>query len=168
MTEIIDSIKSPYSDKYPCRLPVWWGRYGEIGPHPEGTGISGRKIVIRIEKKFKRIESIFAKILRAPKELRRPLDKMNSLLWELSDGTRTFQDICEQLDSTYHEEIAPVVNRTTLGIASLISNNLMLALDEPLGGKWNIGPGITPAGQTLEDADERLNIDFSLLEGEEY
>jgi hypothetical protein len=168
MTEIIDSTKSPYSDKYPCRLPVWWGRYGEIGPHPEGTGISGRKIVIRIEKKFKKIESIFAKILRAPKELRRPLDKMNSLLWELCDGTRTFQDICEQLDSTYHEEIAPVVNRTTLGIGSLISNNLMLALDEPLNGKWNIGPGVTPAGQNLDDLDERLNIDISLLEGEVY
>ena len=168
MTEIIDSIKSPYSDKYPCRLPVWWGRYGEIGPHPEGTGISGRKIVIRIEKKFKKIESIFAKILRAPKELRRPLDKMNSLLWELCDGTRTFQDICEQLDSTYHEEIAPVVNRTTLGIGSLISNNLMLALDEPLNGKWNIGPGVTPAGQNLDELDERLNIDISLLEGEVY
>ena len=93
---------------------------------------------------------------------------MNSLLWELCDGTRTFQEICQELDSTYHEEIAPVVNRTTLGIASLIANNLMLALDEPLAGKWNIGPGITPAGQTLDELDERLNIDISLLEDEKY
>jgi len=168
MADIIDSSNSSYAEKYPCRLPVWWGRYGDIGPHPEGSGISGRKIVIRIEKKFKKFESIFAKILRAPKELRRPLDKMNSLLWELCDGTRTFQEICQELDSTYHEEIAPVVNRTTLGIASLIANNLMLALDEPLAGKWNIGPGITPAGQTLDELDERLNIDISLLEDEKY
>ncbi len=168
MTAIVDSSKSPYSEKYPCRLPVWWGRYGDIGPHPEGVGISGRKIVIRIEKKFKKIESLFAKILRAPKELRRPLDIMNSLLWELCDGTRTFEEICLQLDSTFHEEIAPVVNRTTHGIASLISNNLMLALDEPLAGRWNIGPGITPAGQTLDDADERLKIDTSLLDDEKY
>jgi len=168
MAEIVDSSNSTYAGKYPCRLPVWWGRYGEIGPHPEGSGISGRKVVIRIEKKFKKIELVFAKLLRAPKELRRPLDKMNSLLWELCDGTRDFQEICDQLDSTYHEEIAPVVNRTTLGIASLIANNLMLALDEPFDGKWNIGPGITPAGQTLDELDERLNIDISLMEGEKY
>ena len=168
MAEIIDSSTSVYYDQYPCRLPVWWGRYGDIGPHPEGNGISGRKVVIRIEKKFKKIESIFAKVLRAPKELRRPLDTMNSLLWELCDGTRTFQEICKQLDSTYHEEIAPVVNRTTLGITALVSKNLMIVVDEPLGGKWSIGPGVTPSGQTLAPLDERMNIDCSLLDGEQY
>lgn len=168
MATELNSESSSYAGKYPCRLPVWWGRYGDIGPHPDAVGLSGRKVVIRIEKKFKRFETLLAKILRAPKELRRPLDNMNSLLWELCDGTRTFQQICQHLDETYHEDIAPVVSRTTMGIALLISKNMLIILDEPLQGKWNIGPGVTPSGQFLDELDSRLNIDISLLEGESY
>ena len=36
--------------KYPCRLPVWWGLFGEVGLDPEIKHISGKKVVLRIEK----------------------------------------------------------------------------------------------------------------------
>ena len=42
--------------KYPCRLPVWWGYYGDIGVEPELKNISGRKVILRIEKRFNRFE----------------------------------------------------------------------------------------------------------------
>ena len=66
--------------KYPCRLPVWWGHYGEIGVHPNLPKISGKKVVLRIEKRFNKFERILAKLFKAPKEVRRPLDEKNSLL----------------------------------------------------------------------------------------
>ena len=55
--------------KYPCRLPVWWGYFGDIGVKPELNNISGRKVILRIEKRFNRFERILAKMFRAPREI---------------------------------------------------------------------------------------------------
>jgi hypothetical protein len=101
-----------------------------------------------------------AKLFRAPREVRRPLDSMNSLLWELCDGTKTFEDICSYLDLTFHEDIAPVVERTKRGIDSLKNQNLVTVLDLPFTGKWDIKRGIVPMNQTLTELDPKLNIDI--------
>ena len=124
---------------YPVRLPVWWGRRGAAGPHPELKGVTGRFIVIRHPKKFKWFEGILAKLLRAPKELRRPLDDMNSLLWELCDGTRNFEEICSYLDTTFHERIAPVEERTAAAITRL--NQLGLIVMGHLTANGNADQG---------------------------
>ena len=71
--DLVDLENHPLADKYPVRLPVWWCRTGESGPHPDVDGTTGKTIVLRFEKTFGRIERIFAKLMRAPKELRRPL-----------------------------------------------------------------------------------------------
>ena len=147
-----------YAGLYPCRLPVWWGFYGNIGIHPSIDGINGKSVVLRIEKRFNRIERIMAKLFRAPREVRRPLDVKNSMLWQLCDGTRTFQEICTTLDSLYHEDISPVIDRTAAGINLLKSKNLMTVLREPFTGKWGIKPGITPENQTLKPLDDELGI----------
>ena len=147
-----------YFDKYPCRLPVWWGYFGEVGVKPDQANISGKKVVLRIEKRFNRVEKILAKLFRAPREIRRPLDGKNSMLWQLCDGSRTFQEICEILDSLYHEDIAPVINRTAAGINLLKEKNLMTVLDHEFSGKWDIEAGITPINQTLEALDSELGI----------
>ena len=144
--------------KYPCRLPVWWGLFGEVGLEPEISNISGRKVILRIEKKFNRFESILAKMFRAPKEIRRPLDEKNSMLWQLCDGTRKFEDICEILDSLFHEDISPVMHRTAAGINLLKEKNLMTILDSKFTRKWAISQGITPNNQTLKPLDESLGI----------
>ena len=146
-------------DKYPCRLPVWWGYIGEPGPYPDIKGITGRRVVLRIQKRFNRIERILAKLLKAPKEVRRPLDSMNSLLWELCNGENRFEDICKILDSVFHEDISPVVERTRRGIENLKSQNLLTVLDERFTGKWSIRSGVTPFNQTLEELDPKLGID---------
>ena len=143
---------------YPCRLPVWWGFYGGEGVHPNIRGINGKSVVLRIEKRFNKIERIMAKLFRAPREVRRPLDVKNSMLWQLCDGTRNFQQVCTVLDSLYHEDISPVIDRTAAGINQLKSKNLMTVLTEPFTGKWAIGSGITPDNQTLQPLDIELGI----------
>ena len=146
-------------NKFPCRLPVWWGYIGEPGSYPDIKGITGRRVVLRIQKRFNRIEKILAKLLKAPKEVRRPLDSMNSLLWELCNGENRFEDICKILDSVFHEDISPVVERTRRGIENLKSQNLLTVLDERFTGKWSIRSGVTPVNQTLEELDPKLGID---------
>ena len=143
---------------YPCRLPVWWGFYGGEGVHPNIRGINGKSVVLRIEKRFNKIERIMAKLFRAPREVRRPLDVKNSMLWQLCDGTRNFQQVCTVLDSLYHEDISPVIDRTAAGINLLKSKNLMTVLTEPFTGKWVIDSGITPDNQTLQPLDKELGI----------
>ncbi|MBL6731470.1 MAG: hypothetical protein ISP82_00795 [Candidatus Poseidoniaceae archaeon] len=150
--------KHEYSGLYPCRLPVWWGFYGKVGLRPRLDGISGKAVVLRIEKRFNRIEKVMAKLFRAPKEVRRPLDVKNSMLWQLCDGSRSFEDICTILDSLYHEDISPVIDRTAAGINLLKSKNLMTLLSESFNGKWAIEPGITPDNQTLKPLDNDLGI----------
>ena len=98
--ELSDLQQHPLANKYPVRLPVWWCRTGEAGPHPTVDGCTGKRIVLRFEKKFGKIERIFAKLMRAPHELRRPLLEKNSVLWELCNGQRTFAQICEHMNST--------------------------------------------------------------------
>ncbi len=147
------------SGSYPVRLPVWWGRRGAAGPHPDLEGISGRFVVIRHPKKFRKFEGFLARIMRAPKELRRPLDDMNSLLWELCDGTRQFEEICDMLDSTFHERIAPVHERTSAAIVKFNQLGLLGLSRKPFDGEWDIGPGVDPSGE-LGDPDAKLNLDW--------
>ena len=151
---------------YPCRVPVWWGRTGDVEKDPGIIGVSGRRVVIRIPKQFKRLEALFAKWFRAPRELRRPLDTMNSMVWELCDGSRTFAEICSVLDSTFQEAIAPVLERTTAALRQFEANNLMLILEEPLNQRWHVGPGKTPEHQVLGELSKELNIDATPLKGE--
>ncbi len=145
---------------YPIRLPVWWARRGAAGPHPELGGVTGRFIVIRQPKQFKRFEGLLARLLRAPKELRRPLDDLNSLLWELCDGTRSFEEICNLMDSTFHERIAPVYDRTTAALTRLNQLGLIGLSKVPFDGEWERGPGHDPSGDLLPP-DERLELDWS-------
>ena len=121
---------------------------------------------MRIPKQFGRIEGWFASVLRAPREVRRPLDTMNSMLWELCDGSRTFGEVCSIMNDIFHEEIAPVMQRTATAIGLLQRNNLMLMLDEPLNGRWIIGPGRTPEHQVLGELPADHPYDWSMIEEE--
>ena len=156
----------PLSNQYPCRTPVWWARVGVVQKNPSLRGVSGRNIVMRIPKQFGRIEGWFASVLRAPREVRRPLDTMNSMLWELCDGSRSFGEVCSLMNDIFHEEIAPVMQRTATAIGLFQRNNLMLMLDEPLNGRWIIGPGRTPEHQVLGELPADHPYDWSMIEEE--
>ena len=165
--EALAGVKDhPLSNQYPCRTPVWWARVGVVQKNPSLRGVSGRNIVIRIPKQFGRIEGWFASVLRAPREVRRPLDTMNSMLWELCDGSRTFGEVCSIMNDIFHEEIAPVMQRTATASGLLQRNNLMLMLDEPLNGRWIIGPGRTPEHQVLGELPADHPYDWSMIEEE--
>ncbi|MED5486475.1 MAG: hypothetical protein VYB40_02070 [Candidatus Thermoplasmatota archaeon] len=144
---------------YPVRIPVWWGRRGVPGPHPDVEGVSGKFIVIRHPKSFRKIESFLARILRAPKELRRPLDDLNSVLWELCDGKRTFEEICDLMDCTFHERIAPVRERTSSAIVRFNQLGLIGLSKRPFDDEWDIGPGIDPTGE-LGTPDTKLELEW--------
>ena len=104
-------IDGEWGDFVPVRLPVEWEYRGEAGIHPEIEGVTGKSVVLVIEKRFTKFERLLAKILRAPKTVRRTMHSTQSMLWELMDGERNFQEICEIMESLYHEDIAPVEER---------------------------------------------------------
>ena len=59
----------------------------------------------------------------------------------------------------FHEDIAPVVDRTAAGIDALKSRNLMSILSQPFTKKWNIGPGLAPQHQRLSELNEDSDYD---------
>ena len=152
-------------NQYPTRLPVWWARYGDVNSHPDVKGVSGRLVVMRFPKKFTRIERFLQKIFRGPVEIRRPLDRMNSLLWELCNGKRSFGEICEFLDMTFHEDIAPVAERTATALRQMQSIGVMIIIDSPEYLCWNINPGMTPSGHVLEP-EFPAHFEVALLDSE--
>ena len=113
-------------DSYPTRAPVWWARRGPAGPHPEGTETTGRQVLIRIPKSLSGIEAVLSRLLRAPSEISRPMDDMNSVLWELMDGTLQLAEISRLMDATFHERIAPADERITASIGKLVSDGLVV------------------------------------------
>jgi len=163
--DLIDLEHHPLADKYPVRLPVWWCRTGEAGPHPEVDGVTGKTIILRFEKKFGRIERLFAKLMKAPRELRRPLLDKNSVLWELCNGQRTFAEICHFMNDTFHEEVSPVVHRTHAGIKVFIGLNVMKFVDQKESIQWNTKPGSIPVGQTLFE-HVKFDADLDVREGD--
>lgn len=112
----------------PIRLPVDWEFRGEAGIHPEIEGITGKEVVLLIEKRFTRFEKILAKILRAPKVVRRSMHHTQSMLWELIDGERNFAEICQIMDSLYHEQIAPVDDRIKAYLEVFVRLNVATVL----------------------------------------
>ncbi len=167
MSELAGIEAHPLAQQYPCRVPVWWGRHGSVEKDSELVGVSGRLVTLRIAKNFKRYERWLARMLRAPKELRRPLDRMNSVLWELCDGSRTFETICIEMDRLFKEDIAPVISRTAVALALFQQHNILLILEEPLSGRWSVGPGTIPDHQELSVLDEGHPYDTELLGGEQ-
>ena len=92
----------------------------------ESYGISDKQVVIHIEKRFNYFEAFIAKFTRAPKLLRRPLDKLNSALWDLLDGKRTLFQISQIMEECYGEDIIPANVRCTASISKFIELNLVI------------------------------------------
>ena len=145
-------------DSYPTRAPVWWGRRGSPGPRPDGTGATGRQVVIRIPKTLLGFEAMLSRILRAPNEVIRPMDDMNSVLWELMDGTNQLREICQLMDTTFHERIAPADERVRASVNQLVSDGLAIVRNAPFKGEWNISSRYDPSGKLLPPS-LRLELD---------
>ncbi len=116
----------PWSNLIPVRVPVEWEYQGEVGIHPELEGVTGRNVVFSIEKRFTKFERILARILRAPKMVKRTMHYTQSMLWELIDNERDFKSICDIMDSLYHEDIAPVEERVKSYLDIFIALNVVI------------------------------------------
>ena len=116
------------TNSIPIRIPCLW-EYGISYDTPnrilEDYGISDKQVVIVIQKDFNRLESLLASLTGAPRLLRRPLDRLNSGLWDLIDGNRTLLEIIQIMEDCYEEEIIPARQRCLASISKLIELNLV-------------------------------------------
>ena len=121
-------IDGEWDNFVPVRLPVDWEYRGDAGIHPDIDGVTGKQVVLLIEKRFTRFEKILAKILKAPKVVRRTMHPTQSMLWELMDGERNFSEICTIMNSLYHEDIAPVDERMKAYLEVFVRINVATVL----------------------------------------
>tara|TARA_B100000989_G_scaffold199411_1_gene150712 strand:+ start:6609 stop:7055 length:447 start_codon:yes stop_codon:yes gene_type:complete len=119
------SMDNSWDEYIPVKLPVDWELTGDVGVHPEIEGVTGLDVTLIIEKKFTRFESLLAKILRAPKVVKRSMHHTQSMLWELIDGNRNFSEICIIMESLYHEDIAPVKDRVRAYLEVFVRLNVV-------------------------------------------
>ena len=121
-------IEGRWDDFIPVRLPVEWEYRGDAGLHPDIDGVTGKEVVLLIQKRFTRFERVLAKLMKAPKVVRRTMHPTQSMLWELMDGERNFSEICNIMKSVYHEEIAPVEERIKAYLEVFVRLNVATVL----------------------------------------
>ncbi len=121
-------IEGSWDDFIPVRLPVEWEYRGDAGLHPDIDGVTGREVVLLIQKRFTRFEKMLAKLMKAPKVVRRTMHPTQSMLWELMDGERNFSEICNIMKSVYHEDIAPVEERIKAYLEVFVRLNVATVL----------------------------------------
>ena len=121
-------IEGSWDDFIPVRLPVEWEYRGDAGLHPDIDGVTGREVVLLIQKRFTRFEKMLAKLMKAPKVVRRTMHPTQSMLWDLMDGERNFSEICKIMKSVYHEDIAPVDERIKAYLEVFVRLNVATVL----------------------------------------
>ncbi len=109
----------------PIRLPVIWYI------NPDNT------VTIEYDKKFSRFESLLSNILKSPKILKRPLDKLNSQLWILMDGTNNIGNLISKMESLFQEEIIPAENRINKSIVTFLDLGLITIIMTREEITWN-------------------------------
>ena len=83
------------------------------------------KIVIIYPKKFGKIEKWFKSRIGGTEEIRRPLDKFTTFIWEKCDGENNIAQIINKFDEKFGEEIAPADVRVQKFIKQLLELNLI-------------------------------------------
>ena len=99
----------------PCRIDneeVKWLYEGEI-------------VVITYPKKFGKMEKWLQNRIGGPEDIRRPLDKFSSYIWEICDGKNTVADVVRKFDEKFGEEVAPASGRVQIFLETLLGLNLI-------------------------------------------
>ena len=117
-------------DMFPVRCQVEW------------TTLESGCIEISLDKSLTKIEAMVANIMGAPTFVRRPMDKMNSALWLLMDGTRNVRAIIEEMDAQFNEAISPVDERVSNSIAQFVELGLVSLTRIKDDFDWDIGPSV--------------------------
>ena len=117
-------------DIFPVRCQVEW------------TTLESGCVEITLDKNLSKIEEKVAKIMGAPTIVRRPMDKMNSALWALMDGSRNLRAIIAEMDAQFDEMISPVNERVSNSIAQFVELGLVTLTSTKDDFDWNIGPSV--------------------------
>jgi hypothetical protein len=96
---------------YPVRSPVDWSYRGDI-------------IVLEYPKNLNRFERLLNKVFKGPENIKRPLDGVGTLLWEMSDGDHSLLEIYISEQHKFHEKVEPVDKV----VGGLLENMLKLGL----------------------------------------
>ena len=83
-------------------------------------------VVITYPKKFGKMEKWLQSRIGGPEEIRRPLDKFSSYIWEICDGGNTVADVVRKFDGKFGEEVAPAPDRVQIFLETLLSLNLIV------------------------------------------
>jgi hypothetical protein len=97
-------------------------------------------VEITLEKELGNVENKIADFFRAPKQVIRPLDEMNSRLWQLMNGKNSLHRIVALMDSEFAEKIAPASERITISIRDFVELGLVTLVDSGSNVDWDIGP----------------------------
>ena len=117
-------------DIFPVRCQVEW------------TTLESGCIEITLDKNLSKIEEKVARIMGAPTFVRRPMDKMNSALWVLMDGSRNVRAIIDEMDAQFEEAISPVDERVSNSIAQFVELGLVSLTGMKDDFDWDIGPSV--------------------------
>ena len=117
-------------DMFPVRCEVEW------------IVLKNGCIEIILDKNLGKIEEKITRIMGAPTIVRRPMDKMNSTLWLLMDGSRNVSKIIEEMDSQFNEMISPADERVSNSIAQLVELELVILTTKKDDFDWNIEPNV--------------------------
>ena len=82
-------------------------------------------VVITYPKKFGKMEKWLQSRIGGPEEVRRPLDKFSSYIWEMCDGENTVADVVHKFDEKFGEEVAPAPDRVQIFLETLLGLNLI-------------------------------------------
>ena len=115
-------------DIFPVRCQVEW------------KTLESGCIEITLDKNLSKIEAKMASILGAPTFVRRPMDRMNSALWILMDGSRDVRAIIKEMDAQFDEAISPVDERVSNSIAQFVELGLVSLTRMKGDFDWDIGP----------------------------
>jgi hypothetical protein len=66
------------------------------------------KVVLEYPKNFNKLEARLHKVIKGPKTIKRPLDEVGTLLWEMSDGDHDLVEIYTAQQERFHERVEPV------------------------------------------------------------
>ncbi len=91
------------------------------------------KIVLIYPKNFTRFERFLHRRLGGPDNIRRPLDKKGTFIWNMCDGNHNVDEICRATYKEFKEDIEPVLRRVW-GFLQILHNLNLITFDVPEKG----------------------------------
>lgn len=92
------------------------------------------RIVLEYPKNFNKLETRLHKVLKGPDTIKRPLDEVGTLLWEMSDGEHDLVEIYIAQQEKFHERVEPV-DKVVGGLLEIMLKLGLLHLDYRPEGK---------------------------------